>query len=91
MNFRFALPSDLRGAVDAAAADWQANRKIKRFWQKDPSLWTRDGEEQWMGWIDIVERQKQDLGSFAELGGDVEELRLSIGPPARDGRVQFVP
>ena len=72
MNFRFALPSDLRGAVDAAAADWQANRKVKRFWRKDPSLWTRDGEEQWMGWIDIVERQKQDMGSFAELGGDVK-------------------
>ena len=72
MNFRFALPSDLRGAVDAAAADWQANHKVKRFWRKDPSLWTRDGEEKWMGWIDIVERQKQDLGSFAELGGDVK-------------------
>jgi glucose-6-phosphate isomerase len=57
--------------VDAATADWQANRKIERFWKKDPSLWTRDGEEQWMGWIDIVERQQKDLASLAELGGDV--------------------
>jgi glucose-6-phosphate isomerase len=57
--------------VGAAAADWQANRKIERFWKKDPSLWTRDGEEQWMGWIDIVERQQKDLSSMAELGGDV--------------------
>ena len=72
MNFRLAVSSDLRGAVDAAAADWQANHKVERFWQKDPSLWTRDGEEQWMGWIDIVERQQKDLASFAELGGDVE-------------------
>ncbi len=72
MSFRFAISSDLRGAVDAAAADWQANHKIERFWQKDPSLWTRDGEERWMGWIDIVERQQNDLASFAELGGDVK-------------------
>jgi glucose-6-phosphate isomerase len=72
MNFRLAVSSDLRGAVDAASADWQANNKIERFWQKDPSLWTRDGEEQWMGWIDIVERQQEDLASFAELGGDIE-------------------
>jgi glucose-6-phosphate isomerase len=71
MSFRLAIPSDLRGAVGAAAADWQANRKIERFWKKDPSLWTRDGEEQWMGWIDIVERQQKDLSSLAELGGDV--------------------
>jgi glucose-6-phosphate isomerase len=61
----------MRGAVDAATADWQANHKIERFWKKDPSLWTRDGEEQWMGWIDIVERQQKDLASMAELGGDV--------------------
>src|ERR1035441_1522 len=71
MSFRYAVSSDLRGAVDAAAADWQANKKVERFWQKDPGLWTRDGEEQWMGWIDIVERQQNDLASFAELGGDI--------------------
>ncbi len=72
MSFRIAVSSELRGAVDAAAADWQANHKVDRFWKKDPSLWTRDGEEQWMGWIDIVERQQKDLASFAELGGDVK-------------------
>jgi glucose-6-phosphate isomerase len=72
MNFQLAVSTDLRGAVDAASADWQANNKIQRFWQKDPTLWTRDGEEKWMGWIDIVERQQKDLASFAELGGDIE-------------------
>jgi glucose-6-phosphate isomerase len=72
MSFRLAVSSDLRGAVDAAAADWQANRKIERFWQKDPGLWTRDGEEQWMGWIDIVERQQKDLAEFAALAADVK-------------------
>ncbi len=71
MSFRLAIPSELRGAVDAATADWQANHKIERFWKKDPSLWTRDGEEQWMGWLDIVERQQKDLSSLAVLGGDV--------------------
>jgi glucose-6-phosphate isomerase len=57
--------------VNAASADWQANHKIERFWKKDPSLWTRDGEEKWMGWLDIVERQQKDLASLAVLGGDV--------------------
>jgi glucose-6-phosphate isomerase len=71
MNFRLAIPAELHGAVGAASADWQANHKIERFWKKDPSLWTRDGEEQWMGWIDIVERQQKDLSALAELGGDV--------------------
>ena len=55
-----------------AAADWHANSKVARFWQKDPSLWTRDGEEKWLGWIDIVERQQKDLADFAALAADVK-------------------
>jgi glucose-6-phosphate isomerase len=72
MNFRFALPNELRGAVDMVAADWQTNNKIERFWLKDSTLWTADGEEKWLGWLDIVERQQQDLINLAELGADVE-------------------
>jgi glucose-6-phosphate isomerase len=73
MSFRFAIPSELRGAVDAATADWQANRKIDCFWKKDPSLWTSDGEEKWMGWIDIVERQQKDLAAYAALAEDIRQ------------------
>ncbi len=72
MTIRFALPQELRGAVDQAAADWTANNKVARFWQKDPSLWTSQGEEQWMGWIDIVERQQADLATYAALGAEIE-------------------
>jgi len=72
MSFRFVLSQELRGAVDAAAADWTGNNKVDRFWQKDPSLWTNDGEEKWMGWIDIVEREQADLGTLAELAADVQ-------------------
>jgi glucose-6-phosphate isomerase len=73
MSFRFALPQELRGAVDAAVADWNANDKVARFWKKDPSLWTREGEEKWLGWIDIVERQRQALASYEALAEDVRK------------------
>ena len=72
MGFRFVLFQELRGVVDLAVADWQANSKVDRFWQKNSSLWTADGEENWLGWIDIVERQRQDLANLSELGADVE-------------------
>ena len=72
MSFRFALPPELRAAVDQAAADWTNNHKVARFWQKDPTLWTNDGEEKWLGWMDIVERQQQELATYAALGGEVE-------------------
>jgi glucose-6-phosphate isomerase/transaldolase/glucose-6-phosphate isomerase len=72
MSFQFALPNELRGAVEQAAADWTVNNKVARFWQKDSSLWTNDGEEKWLGWIDIVDRQRNELAAFASLGAEVK-------------------
>lgn len=72
MSLRFVLPAELRGAVDLAVADWNANNKVARFWRKDPSLWTRDGEENWLGWMNIVEREQKDLAAFAALAADVK-------------------
>lgn len=72
MSYRFALPNDLRGAVDQAAADWQSNNKVDRFWKKDSSLWTRDGEEKWLGWIDIVEREQKEAQAHAALAADIK-------------------
>ena len=72
MSIRFALPQELRGAVDLAVADWTNNNKVARFWRKDPGLWTRQGEEKWLGWIDIVERQQKNLAAFTALAADVK-------------------
>jgi glucose-6-phosphate isomerase len=72
MSFRFVLPQKLRGAVDLAVADWNANNKVARLWRKDPGLWTGDGEENWLGWLDIVEREQEELTAFAALAADVK-------------------
>jgi glucose-6-phosphate isomerase len=58
--------------VDLAAADWTNNNTVARFWRKDPGLWTRQGEEKWLGWIDIVERQQKNLAAFTALAADVK-------------------
>lgn len=72
MNFRFAIPHPLSEEVKAASSDWRTNKKLDRFWRKDPTLWTKDGEEKWLGWIDIVERQQKDAAAFATLAADVQ-------------------
>jgi glucose-6-phosphate isomerase len=72
MNIQFAVPQELRGACDTAAADWNTNGKIERFWKKDPGLWTQKGEENWLGWTNIVERQQKDAQAFGQLAGDVK-------------------
>ena len=71
MSFELKVPSELRGALDAATADWQTNNKTARLWQKDATLWTGDGEDQWLGWLDIVERQQQSMATLTAFAAEV--------------------
>ncbi len=77
MSLQFAIPPELRRAVDAAAAEWSANDKIDCFWRKDPALWTGHGEENWLGWIDIVERQQKDMAVFTALAQEVKAAKFT--------------
>lgn len=72
MNFRFAIPYPLSDAVRAGSSNWSSQEKVGRFWKKDATLWTKDGEEKWLGWIDIVERQQKDQAAFSALAADVK-------------------
>src|ERR1700738_4225139 len=76
MSYRFALSQQFRSQVDEAAADWQTNNKVDRFWKKDSSLWKQDGEEKWLGWIDIVEREQKEAATHAALAEDVRSTGL---------------
>lgn len=38
---------------------------------RGPSLWTRDGEEKWLGWMAIVEREQREAATHAALAKDV--------------------
>ena len=70
------LPSDLASAVEAATADWTTNGKVTRFWNRDKSLWTsapgKDAEDQWMGWLDIVDQQLAQADKFREISAQVQ-------------------
>jgi glucose-6-phosphate isomerase len=53
------------------AQQWQQQGKLQKLWQKDASLWTNDDESQWLGWLDIVERQQKKLREFQDLSAEI--------------------
>ncbi len=71
MEIRHTLPADLERDFSAAVADWQ-DGKIGRLWARDAALWTNQDESQWMGWLDIVERQQKCLVEFRALAQDIQ-------------------
>jgi transaldolase / glucose-6-phosphate isomerase len=64
------FPAPLRQAVDAALEDWQKNDKVSRLWKGDTSLWTRDDEDKWLGWLRVVEDQRADLPRLIAAADD---------------------
>jgi transaldolase/glucose-6-phosphate isomerase len=85
MSFNYSLPGALNAQVDSALADWTAGAKVMRLWNKDATLWTNAGEEQWLGWLDVVDEQvasKQELKDFqaeVKARGFANILLLGMG------------
>jgi glucose-6-phosphate isomerase len=72
-------------AVQSTLKDWQTNNKMARLWRGDPSLWTGDDEDKWVGWLPIVEdqlahlQQLNDAATDAAKAGFTHALLLGMG------------
>jgi transaldolase/glucose-6-phosphate isomerase len=70
------LPEKLESLVKAALEDWKRNDKVRRLWQRDASVWTGSDEGQWLGWLDIVEKQLAQLDVFKKVAADVKKAKF---------------
>jgi transaldolase/glucose-6-phosphate isomerase len=73
LNFSPALPKELDRAVQAAQSKWESNGNTGRLWKKDASLWTNSGEQNWLGWLDVVDQELTSVSRFKALAAEVRE------------------
>jgi transaldolase/glucose-6-phosphate isomerase len=82
---RWEFSAPLTQAVQSTLKDWQTNNKMARLWRGDPSLWTGDDEDKWVGWLPIVEdqlahlKQLNDAAADAAQAGFTHALLLGMG------------
>ncbi len=69
-KFGACLPDNLARTVNDVLADWRKNNKLNKLWAGDPTLWTGADEANWLGWLDIVDRQLADAQRFAQIAAD---------------------
>jgi len=67
---RWEFSAPLTQAVQATLNDWQSGAKMARLWRGDPSLWTSDDENKWIGWLPIVEEQLTQLSQLTAATAD---------------------
>jgi transaldolase / glucose-6-phosphate isomerase len=69
----YKLPEVLAKAVAQTISDWRAAGKVRRLWQRDASLWTNNDEAQWLGWLDITEKQIESKDQFQRLASEIKK------------------
>jgi transaldolase / glucose-6-phosphate isomerase len=72
----YLLPEKLDTLVQATVADWKKNDKVRRLWQRDASLWTGSDESNWLGWLDITEKQLAQLDVFKKVAADLKKAKF---------------
>ncbi len=70
----YALPEDLENAVQTQFDEWKKENKIARVWAKDASVWTNDDEAKWLGFLDVVETELNDLQKYRDFAEDVKDF-----------------
>ncbi len=76
---------ELEAAVAAETETWRHDGKIRRLWAGDKSLWTGSDEDQWQGWLHIVEHELADLETLEAFtreihdGGYTDVVLLGMG------------
>jgi glucose-6-phosphate isomerase len=68
------LPTELENAVQTKFDEWKTENKIARIWSKDASVWTNDDESKWLGWLDSVETESNDLQKYRDFAADIESF-----------------
>jgi|BEDMetMinimDraft_2_1075160.scaffolds.fasta_scaffold01078_2 transaldolase/glucose-6-phosphate isomerase len=85
------------GAMAAAFAEeserWRREGKGRALWRRDAALWTGRDEGRWLGWLDVMSRERQDLPRLEAAAEEIwnEGLRkaalLGMGGSSLGARV----
>ena len=68
----YTLPEKLKQAFRTETQRTIEEKRISRIWSKDASLWTNDDEAKWLGWLDIVSDELNDLQKYLDLRQEIE-------------------
>jgi transaldolase/glucose-6-phosphate isomerase len=69
-----ALPQALKSEFDALLEKWRSSGDIRRVWKEDASLWTGGNEADWLGWLDVIDAELQNIAILEEFAREVQSL-----------------
>lgn len=71
------LPSAIEKDAKALAEQWRANGTIRALWARDASVWTGADESKWLGWLDVVAREQNEIERYVAFSGWVKSKNFT--------------
>jgi transaldolase / glucose-6-phosphate isomerase len=68
----YKLPAESEKDVQVALEGWRKEGKVRRLWSADASLWTEADEANWLGWLEIVDKQLKGVAHLQDFAEDVK-------------------
>jgi transaldolase/glucose-6-phosphate isomerase len=72
-SLTFEPPAELEKSVADEREAWRRNGNVRRLWAGDAGLWTGANEAKWLGWLGIVDAQKDRIGDLSKLAEDIRQ------------------
>jgi transaldolase/glucose-6-phosphate isomerase len=73
----YSLPAGIAEAVNKVADVWTRTNLIDRVWARDAAVWTGEDEGKWLGWLDIIDDELNDLKKYRALADDIRRSRFN--------------
>jgi transaldolase/glucose-6-phosphate isomerase len=73
----YSLPGPQAAAVTDSLTEWRSQRKMRRLWGRDASVWTGKDEAHWLGWLGVTNDQLADIDRLTELAATVRSAGFS--------------
>jgi len=71
------LPAEIEKDAKALSEQWRANGTIRALWQRDASIWTDADEARWLGWLDVVAREQNEIERYVAFSGWVKSKNFA--------------
>ncbi len=71
------LPAALEKPIADSLESWRHEGAVRRLWAGDAGLWTGKDEASWLGWLGIVEKQRERIAALEAISDDIRGESVS--------------
>jgi glucose-6-phosphate isomerase len=66
------VPADLAEKIRSRTADMRRWDVVRRIWDRDPSVWSGNDEDRWLGWLMLPMQDRQALARLVSFAAEVK-------------------